>query len=349
MLTDPTPDADSRDVRAVVRRYLAEHVPSERLRALAATPSGYDDADWRRTVDMGWTALGLPEADGGAGYGAAAQCVLFEELGRSLAGGPLFATAGLALPVLQACDDAAGLIADIVAGTVVAFADGTRGGVELRDGELHGRVELVLDGQNADEIVVAVEDGIVVVPAAAASVAPVAVLDPTRRFAAVAFNGTPARTLAPASAARLAAARDVQAVHHAAQLAGGAARALEMTVEYLGTRHQFGRPIGSFQALQHRCTDTAVAVSLARELVYAAAPAIDAREWTDLRIAAPLALARAATAFQGTAAEAVQLHGGIGFTDEHDIGLYYRRAIADRDLLGSPVDVRERLAVAVGL
>lgn len=357
MLTDPTPDEESGDVRDVVRRFLSDRLPTDRVREQAATPAGYDPADWRQMVEMGWPALGVPESMGGAGYGAVGQCVLLEEFGRSLAGGPMLACAGFALPVLLACDDSAAtaLVEGVVGGdTVVVFVDGTGGRVSATpDGELRGGVGLVLDGQNADELVVQTdvegEPALVVVPADRALVEPVAVLDPTRRFARVTFDGAGGRRLRTVSAARLASARDVQAVHHAAQLAGGATRTLEMTLDHLRTRTQFGKPIGTFQALKHRCADAAVAVALTRELVYAAAAGIDARRWDDVATASRAALLRAATVYQQTAAEAIQLHGGIGFTEEHDIGLYYRRAVTDRDLCGDVADLREQLAVAIGL
>lgn len=361
MLTEPAVDEESREIREVIRRYLTDRFPTDRIRVLAATPAGYEDADLAQMAEMGWPALGIPEEAGGAGYGPVQQCILHEEMGRALAAGPLLASIGFALPTLAACGgaEAAELITRIMAGDLKAtlVRDGRRARltVHTQDGPLRvdGVAELVLDGQAADLIVVVADaaDGPAVLTvdpsAGGVTVTPVKVVDATRRFARVEFSGAPADRLPIHSAARLASAADVTALFVAAQMVGGAARTMELTLDYLRDRHQFGRPIGSFQALKHRCADMTVSVALARELVYAAAEILAAERWDDLRTAARAALVQAARTYQAATEEAIQMHGAIGFTDEHDIGLYYRRAIVDRDLCGPVLDVREQLAEAL--
>lgn len=361
MLTEPVVDEESAEIREVIRRYLNDRFPTDRIRALAGTPKGYEPADWLQMVEMGWPALGIPEEAGGVGYGPLQQCILHEEVGRSLAGGPLLASVGFVLPVVAACGatDAAELVSRIVAGETTAslVEDGNRARLALhtQDGPLRvdGAAELVLDGQSADLFVLlgTAADGPAVVTvesgASGVTVTPVEVVDGTRRFARVEFAGAPALRLPIVSRARLASASDIAALFLAAQMVGGAVRAMELTLQYLRDRHQFGRPIGSFQALKHRAADLAVGVSLARELVYTAAAILAAEAWDDLRTAAPAALVQVARVYQAATEEGIQLHGGIGFTDEHDIGLYYRRAIVDRDLCGLVTDVQERLAQAL--
>jgi alkylation response protein AidB-like acyl-CoA dehydrogenase len=358
MLTEPASDEDSTEIREVIRRYLSDRFPSERVRELALTAEGYAPDDWKHMSEMGWPALGIGEEAGGAGYGAVQQCVLHEEAGRALVPGPLLASVGFALPALEACGgaDAAELITRLTAGDGIAalVQDGhqARLTVHVQDGPLRidGVADLVLDGQSAAVLVVVSEtsNGPVVLTVDAAvdgvTVTPVAVVDSTRRFARVEFSGAPANLLPIQSRSRLASARDVTSLFVAAQMVGGAGRAVELTLDYLRDRHQFGRPIGSFQALKHRAADMAVSVALARELVYSAAELLAAEAWDDLGVAAPAALLQGATVYQAATEEGIQLHGGIGFTEEHDIGLYYRRAIVDRDLCGPPVDVQERLA-----
>jgi alkylation response protein AidB-like acyl-CoA dehydrogenase len=354
MLTEPVTDEDTLEIRAVVRRFLTERLPSDRLRRLAATDTGYDGADWTAMAEMGWPALGLPEELGGAGYGPPQFAVLCEELGRSLAGGPLLASAGFALPVLAACTDAVSgeLVGALAAGErIAALVDDPAGALAVGDeGTLDGTVPRVLDAAAADVLVIASGGAVLLVDSNARGVRITArpTADPSRRVAQVSFTGAGATRLALGSPERLSRARAAADVYLAAAQVGGAARSLELTLEYMRTRQQFGRPIGSFQALKHRAADAAVAVSLARELVHDAAAILETGTAADVTLAARAALVQAATTFQRVSGEAIQLHGGIGFTEEHDIGLYYRRALADRDLRGAVVDHRAALVEALG-
>ena len=353
MLTEPVTDEDTREIREVVRKFLGDRLPSSRLRELAATESGYDRTDWSETAEMGWPALGLPEDLGGAGYGPTQFAALCEELGRGLGNGPLLATAGFALPVLTACDDAVSreLVAALGAGErIAALIDDPSGAIDISDDSVDGTASRVLDAVNADVLVIASGDSVLLVDASAegVTITPSPTADDSRRVARVTFRGAGATRLAVGSSERLARARAAADLYLAATQVGGAARALELTLEYLRTRHQFGKPIGSFQALKHRVADTAVSVSLTRELVYHAAAVLDDGPVADVVLAASTALTRAAAVSQEVAGEAIQLHGGIGFTEEHDIGLYYRRALSDRDLRGQLVDRRAELVAALG-
>jgi alkylation response protein AidB-like acyl-CoA dehydrogenase len=363
MLTTPAADEDSREIHSIVRRFLADRLPLARTRELAASASGYDLGSWSEMAQMGWLALGLPEGLGGAGFGPVQQCALFEEFGRAVAGTPLLACAGFVLPVLTSCEgpSSEALARRIGRGeTVAALVDAPGGAgvsaVRGPDGPmLNGPGGLVLDGQNASVLVVVADlDGAPSVlaaepTAAGVTISSVEVVDRTRRFAEVAFDSAPAQVIATPSLARLASASDITAVLLAAEQIGGAMGALDLTFRYLCAREQFGRPIGSFQALKHRCADIAVTVSLARELVYGAAAAYEAEAWSDLALAARAALLRSVEAYHAAAAECIQLHGAIGFTDECDIGIYYRRALVTRDLRGTTVELRDQLAVQLGV
>jgi alkylation response protein AidB-like acyl-CoA dehydrogenase len=345
LLTEPV-TGDATEIRDVVRQWLADRLPSARLRELAATEAGYADADWAAQVEMGWPALAAAEEVGGAGYGPVEFAVLCEELGRGVAPGPLLATAGFALPVLAACVDpvAEELVAAVASGRrIAALVDDPSG-----TGNAPASASRVLDAAAADLVVVASGEDVLVVETSAARVTPRPSADPARRIARVDLDGAAATALSVGSADGLARARAAADVNLAATHVGGAARALELTLEYLRTRHQFGKPIGSFQALKHRSADAAVAVSLARELVHAAAGSVTRGSAADAALAARTALVTAAETAQAVTGEAVQLHGGIGFTEEHDIGLYYRRAVADRDLRGAVVDRRAELAASLG-
>ena len=353
MLTEPITDDDTLEIRTVVRRFLAERQPIERVRELAATATGHDRRDWAEIASMGWPALALPENLGGAGYGAPQFAVLCEELGRSLAVGPLLGSAGFALPFLRACDDPVSrdLVGALAAGErIAALVDAPDGALIASEESLDGTAGAVLDAAEADVLVVPTGDAVLLVDQDTDDVivTPYPTPDATRRVATVRFDGAGATRLTVGSEPRLIRARATADLNLAATQAGVAVRALELTLEYLGTRHQFGTPIGRFQALKHRCADTAVAVSLARELVHTAAGLADSGPVDDLVLAARGALVRATAAAVDATAGAIQLHGGIGFTDEHVIGLYYRRALADRDLRGSVVDHRASLVTALG-
>ena len=211
----------------------------------------------------------------------------------------------------------------------------------------------IVDGGTAELLVLAARRGdepvLVAVEAAAPGVAvePLATLDQTRRQATVRLDGAPATLLATGPEA-LARARDLHSVGIAIESVGAAARCLEETVAYLKERVQFGRPIGSFQALKHRCADLATELEAARSTAYYATWAVDGAP-EELPVVAPLAEAVAGAALLHVAAEAIQMHGGIGFTWEHDAHMYLKRAKANELLAGGYRGVRRLVAERAGI
>ena len=374
-----TPEQE--ELRAALRRFFADTSPSAEVRRLMTTPEGYDPAVWARMADqLGLQALAVPERYGGAGFGVREVAVVMEEMGRALVCAPYLSSAVLSAAALAACGDEDAkhdLLPGIAAGTTLAAlawmdtddwapeavtmtARRAPGGWTL-DGSKH----YVLDGHAADLLLVAARapgdrmtgdrtpDGRPALFAVDGS-APgltrttLTTLDQTRRLARLGFAATPARLLAADALPVLRHALDVAAVALAAEQLGGAQRTLEMTVEYAKVRHQFGRPIGAFQAVKHRLADMYVQVESARSAVLDAAEAADERP-ADLPAAAALAKAYCSDAFFHVAAETIQLHGGIGFTWEHDAHLYFKRAKASQEFLGPPALHRARLAQLVGI
>ncbi|MCW2795706.1 acyl-CoA dehydrogenase family protein [Nocardioides sp.] len=369
MITEPLTTADELEIRDVVVDFTRTTFTSERVRAAALTPRGYDEVAWKQMVDLGWTGLGIAEDVGGAGLGAIVQCLVHRELGARLAPTPFLGSAGFgaaALDVLVDDDEAAhGLLAAVVDGTVqCALALGHGRGwpghespsitaQPVDDGwTVTGSAALVLDAARADVVLVvaALEEGgwrLFQVAASATTPTPVPLLtvDVTRTYADLLFDHTPATPIGASSVTsdRVSLLVDQIAVYLAAEMVGVAIACTNQTLDYLRTRHQFGKPLGSFQALKHRCADVAVAVTVAQELVFSAATLIEADDFTSLALAAPLALARAGEVMLHATQEAIQLHGGVGFTDEVDIGLYYKRALGDLELIASPVDAYARM------
>ena len=326
-----------------MREFLAKACDEAAVRR--AMDAGYDRGVWARLGgELGVLGLAVPEELGGAGGTVVDQAVVAEECGAALLPGPLLGTVGLAVPAL------AGLGED-----VSAFVEGRRtaalveGPVTATDAALSGEVAQVVDGE-ADVLVVAVGSGAATALYATEGGArtPLSTLDPTRRQARVRFDGTSARLLATGGDAE----RAVAAAHRtagallAAEQVGGAQRVLDMTVAYARARLQFGRPIGSFQAVKHRCADMLVRVEHARSTAYHAAWALaDGSDDPDLAVA--VAQAVCSEAYERVALAAVQLHGGIGFTWEHPAHLYVKRAVTDAALLGSAEWHRERIARTV--
>ncbi|MCR1783676.1 acyl-CoA/acyl-ACP dehydrogenase [Nocardioides carbamazepini] len=367
MITEPASARDHAEVSALVREVAATTFTSEKVRAAAATALGFDEVAWKQLVDLGWPSLALDPAIGGAGMGTFVQCLVHRELGARLAPSPYLASAGLASGalVLLGDDRATDLLASLGAGTrTAALVLGHGRGWPTDDGPagltatetpagwiVDGRAELVLDGARADVLVVVARTadawGLFEVDAriGAVSRTPAATVDATRALADLQLTAAPARCLRsrPVTTDEVSGLVDRMAVPLAAEMAGAAVACLEQTLEYLRTRHQFGRPIGSFQALKHRCADVAVALTVAQEMVFAAAEMVDAGDVAGLRIAGPLLLARSAEVFLHAAEEAIQLHGGVGFTDEVDVGLYYKRALVDGELLAPVADAYARL------
>ena len=358
--------ADGAQLRAAARGFLTRTATEAEARRLMATDAGYDEALWRRMAsELGWQGLAIPERYGGAGYGCAEMSIVCEEMGRALLCAPFLSSVALAATALTESGDedaqarylpgiASG---DLVATVAISGEDGAPEGADLtaaRGGGgwvLRGHAPFVLDGHVAGLLLVpARADGAVslfAVDAGASSVrrTPLESMDQTRKLASLSFDGTPARLVgASGDGARvLSRVLDLAAVALAAEQVGGASRCLDMAVEYAKTRVQFGRPIGSFQAVKHKCADMLVALESARSALYGAirhAVTDDA----GLPVSASMAKTLCSEAYLNVATENIHVHGGIGFTWEHPAHLYFRRAKSDEMLLGTPTYHRRRFA-----
>ncbi|TDC55941.1 acyl-CoA dehydrogenase [Actinomadura sp. KC345] len=358
---------EQEDLRAVLRGFLAENSD---VRALIDGEGGHDPHLWRRMAgEIGVQGLAIPERYGGAGGTSAELCVVFEELGRTLAGGAMLGTIGMAVPALLA-SGTGGLQAELLSGiadgslvaaVAVAESDGswdlprpaTKACPATGSFLLEGAKYFVPDGMVADLFLVsaATPDGpalfAVLGDAAGLSRTAHATVDRTRGLARIDFASTPAWLLEMGTHA-LEEALDHGRAALAAEQAGGAQHCLEMAVEYAKSRHQFGRPIGSFQAIKHHAADMLVAVESARSAAYYASLAPQ-EDPSRLSIAATTAQVCCSQAYTHVAAETIQIHGGIGFTWEHDAHLYYKRAKSDEVLLGGPDWHRDRLARLIGI
>jgi alkylation response protein AidB-like acyl-CoA dehydrogenase len=362
-------------IRASARSLLAQY-GSERLRAAMREPGGYEGALWRQiSGELGWSGLAIPEAYGGAGLGWVELCILQEEQGRRLVASPFFASVALAGALVREVADERQrqvLLKRIAAGTRVACAlTGPDGRpppeavtVQLDTGSgtgvLNGVSDFVIHADSAELLLVLARTAgsaalsVLVLPAGTPgiSITPHVMLDLTRPMAQVTFSNVRVADgqllSAPGSAdAAVAKGLDLARIALAAEALGGAEQVLEMSTEYVKQRVQFGRPIGSFQALKHRLADMMVQVEAAKSAAwYAACVADEGGE--ELAEAAAIAKSYCCDAFYDCAANAIQLHGGVGFTWEHDVQLYFKRARASATLLGSPAWHRERLMRVLG-
>jgi alkylation response protein AidB-like acyl-CoA dehydrogenase len=332
-----------------VRRLLADRCTEADVRRIMDSDSGHDAALWRALADLGLTGLTIAPEHGGAGLGAAELELVMEEVGAALLPAPLLSCA-MASALLAACGDHALLpgIADGSRLATVAFSgtnDWTgRGDVRAAGERLSGTARFVTDAAIADTILVATDVGVFAVEASAARIAPLPTFDRTRRMADVGFDNTHGRRIGDAGAVR--AALDLALVALAGEQAGGARRMLEMTVAYATERHQFGRAIGSFQAIKHMAADLLLesenATSAAR---YAAARVAEGADDADAAIA--LAAFACADAYVRCAADGIQMHGGIAFTWTHPAHLYLRRARSGAQLFGDSTRWRERYVAAL--
>jgi alkylation response protein AidB-like acyl-CoA dehydrogenase len=354
---------DQDELRATVRALLERHATSTRIRAAAEREDGFAPDLWRVLVEqMELTSVAIAEAHGGTGATFVELGIVLAELGRVLAPVPYLSTVTAAAAIEDAAASAVAgsLLARVVEGAAatLAVADAAESPAVARaagDGHvLAGVKEHVLDGSLADLLVVSAaidgERALFAVEGADVEREPLSTLDATRRQARVRLDGAPAvRLTAPGDGERaLAHALDLVRVALAAESVGAADRCLELTLDYLRERVQFGRPIGSFQALKHRCADLAVEVEAATSTAwYAAWAAADAPD--ELPVVAPLAKAVCGDAFLHMAAETIQLHGGIGFTWEHDAHLYFKRAKSTELLFGSSREQRRLVSARAGI
>lgn len=366
------------ELRSTVRKFLSDQSDEQAVRTQMASESGWDPEVWRQLAEqVGLTGLIIPEKFDGAEFGYVELCIVAEEMGRALLCAPYLSTAVMATNALLQCTSVevqAELLPQIAAGTstaTLAYAD-SKGRWDLpsidmmaqeKDGGwvLDGTKYWVLDGHTANVILVAARtsEGLglfrVAGDAGALSRESIPALDLTRKLATLRFDATPATKLSEGDQTR-GLERALALTHSAlaAEQVGGAQWCLDTAVEYAKTRLQFGRPIGSFQAIKHKCADMLVEVEFARTAAYnacfLAAECLDTGEgWDDFLEAAHMAKAFCSEAYFHAAAENIQVHGGMGFTWEHPAHLYFKRAKASELLFGDAIHHREALADRLGI
>ncbi|MFA5708111.1 acyl-CoA dehydrogenase family protein [Mycolicibacterium sp.] len=358
---------EQQELRKAVRRFAADNFDEETVRRLMESDPRFDPKVWARLgAELGVLGLAVPESAGGVGGTLVDQAVAVEELGAALACGPLFGTVYLAIPALVAASAGAArdeLLPELIEGRkTAAFAVADQAGafdpaavtLTATDGDVtvSGTVARVVDADAADVILVAANGsggvGLYAVDAAAAQRTNLVTLDLTRPQADLEFASAPAQLIAgPDEAERVIThALQVGSVLLAVEQVGASQHLLDIAVEYAKTRLQFGRPIGSFQAVKHRLADLLVDVEHARSTAYHAVWALtDGSD--DPALAASIAQATCSAAFSRVARDAIQTLGGIGFTWEHQAHLYFKRATTDAALLGSAEQHRDRVAKLV--
>ena len=360
-------------LRSSARDFLAKECSSKVVRKLMDAAETYDPALWKKVAALGWTALGIPEAYGGVGTFLDLVVVL-EEAGRTLLPGPFFATMGLAVPVLIEAGTEAqkkevlSAIAEGKARATLAYTEPTgrwdAGGITLAakpaggGWTLDGVKLFVPDAEAADYTVVAArtksagEDGVTLFlvkgKPKGMTVKPLKTLDMTRRWYEISFKnvelegnalmGTVDKGWAP-----LKRALEWATAALCAEMVGGAQKVLETSTEYAKTRHQFGKPIGIYQAVSHKLADMLVLAESGRSATYYAAWTVDA-DAPDRALAASMAKAYVSDAYRKVAGDGIQVHGGIGFTWEHDMHLYFKRAKSSEVTLGDATYHRELVA-----
>ncbi len=356
-------------LRLAVRDFLSQTSPNSTVRELMNTERGYDDSVWRQMAgELGLHGIAVPERWGGAGAGWRELAVVFEEMGAALLCSPFFSTVALALPALlnsgddDAIDEFAPGLVDgsriatlVLNGTLGVWDPDTVAITARREGDGHrlsGEAPLVLDGHTADVVFVAAttdagpslfavtgsSDGLVRTP--------LATLDRTRKIARLRFDAVEAKMIGADGAAAdgLARTSNHAVIAVAAEQLGAAQRCLDAAVAYAKDRIQFGRAIGSFQAVKHRCADMLILVEGARSAVVHASEVADDEQ---LPVAASVAKMVCSEAFLQVALDNMRIHGGIGFTWEHDAHLYVRRAKSSELVFGSPEHHAQRLAELV--
>lgn len=367
-----TTAAEREDLRRSMRDLLDRHSDEAARSRAIDSELGHDPHLWSALAELGATSLSFPEELGGAGYGAVEQSVVLEELGRSLACTPFLGTVVLAGSALAAVGGASTQeqlvgIADgsTTAALAIAEDDGTwrtsgftTTGVCTPEGwRLTGEKTLVVDGADADILVVAAETTagpslFLVTGASGVERTKLRTLDLTRRMASITLDGASAELIGTAGEAEhiLDVVLDRAMVALAAEQVGAARACLEASVSYAKERVQFGRQIGSFQAVKHRCADMFAKVQLASAASAEAAQAVDeADDPVRARVAAAVAHLVCSEAAMTTATENIHVHGGIGFTWEHAAHHYFRRAKASQLLLGGPAVASERLLSRLGV
>jgi alkylation response protein AidB-like acyl-CoA dehydrogenase len=319
---------DQQAIKRTAKDLLADRFKLERVRELAEAGT-YDEDAWKELCELGWPGIFIDEQYGGQGLGMVELIILMEELGYTLAPVPFLSNAAAGLMIQAAGSD------EQKQRWLPGIASGeARGAAALVRGD---EAKLVPDGASAEVIVLCADGGVSVVERSAADVEPVATMDSTRRYARVRVGGgepLPGEVGPGVGAGLLAVS---------AELTGVAQRAMEMAVEYARDRKQFGRPIGAYQAVSHRCAQMLLETEGARSATYYGAWTADAQP-EELELAASMAKAYSSDAGWRVCSSSLQVHGGIGFTWEHDLHFFLKRAKVDALLWGSASEHRERVA-----
>jgi len=364
-------------LRDAAKRFLADNCPTTFVRKMMADATAHDKTFWNKLVELGWPGLLIPENYGGQGGSFLDMTVVVEEAGKALVPGPFFTQALVAAPLVveggseQLKKDILPRMAsgEFIGTLALAEASGRfdADGIQLKasksgnDYTISGEKMFVPDAHVANGIAVAVRTGgsgekgitILLVPcdSKGLTVTQLKTVDMTRRLCHVKFDNVkvPATQILGKEGEGWPILRrtlDIATAALSAEMVGTAQKALDMSVEYAKTRVQFGKPIGSFQAVKHKCVDMMVAVENARSLTYYACWTVDERN-AEAATAVPMAKAYASDMAKNVTSEAIQVHGGIGFTWEHDMHLFHRRALAGEANFGNAPVHRETVARAL--
>lgn len=372
-------------IRETAAQFLQDNCDSAAVRAVMATESGFDADMWQRICsEMYWSAIHIPEQYGGLGLGFIELVAVMEQMGRYLLCAPFFSSVCLGANALLVAGNeeqkerflpaiADGSLRATLAwqGALPGPGAEASGAVFVRDGDgyrIDGCCRFVVDGHTADLIIVAARGGdgesgvgLFAVDAAAAGLARrwLPTMDQTRKLAEIRFEAVRLDASARLgdgedASAKLETVLDLARIALAAEQAGGAQQILDMAVAYTKERHQFGRPVAGFQAIKHKAADMMLKAEASRSAVYyAACVAQEALEGgalaSELSSAASLAKAYCSDSYFFNAGTALQMHGGVGFTWEYDVHLYFKRARASESFLGDASEHRERIAVELGL
>jgi alkylation response protein AidB-like acyl-CoA dehydrogenase len=364
---------EQEELRKALRRFLEEKSPETEVRRLMDAEDGFDRAVWTQMAEqLGLLGLAIPEAYGGSGFSYVELTIVFEEMGRALLVAPYFASVALAANLLLASGDE-----DAKSAYLPGIAEGaTRATVALTEPAgrwdeagvtlpatpagagwtLSGDKSFVIDGHTADLVLVAArtDAGVSIFAvdkgADGFTATSLPTMDQTRKQAKLTFDATPARLIGTDGEGwgPISKMLDLAVVALAAEQVGGAQRVLDMAVQYAKDRVQFGRPIGSFQAIKHKCADLLLEVESAKSAAYYAGW-VAAEDSDELPVVASLSKSYCSEAYFHAAADNIQIHGGIGFTWEHPAHLYFKRAKSSELLFGDPTYHRELLAQRIGL
>jgi len=340
------------------RKFFSGECPMDQVRRLMETDTAFDGVLWAKMAEQGYTGIIFPEEYGGVGLGKVELILFMEEAGRALLPGPFFSTvalAGVVLDALGTTEQKKKYLAPICRGEarstlamLEASASWDPADVRIAavNGKLTGEKLFVPDAAAADTILVVARNGVFLVDAKAPgiTISPMSGMDLARKLYAVQFKDTPAEKLG--ETAGLSKALDVATAALVAEMVGGMQRVLDLTVEYAKMRKQFGKPIGMFQAVQHQCADMYLETENSRSAAYYAAWALEEHA-PDAAVAVSIAKVYASDAGRTVGNRGIQVHGGMGFTWENDVHLYYRRAKSSETMFGDATFHRERIARTV--